>query len=185
MFYCKYITEMVDILEDIDLAIHCKLPLIRSNAVPYILFFFLFNWHWSERSFKEKYKSCKYCMWIALTISSSRQLSFVVVADVEIHFQPHFVIVGRCMLLNVHPICFSFRGAGLCKCSVCASVPPNRNPHSSTSSLQALRSEPKEKMQITYSLNKIFFFFFAGSHCFLLLDISMFCFVLCLPPPHP
>lgn len=41
MFYCKYITEMVDILEDIDLAIHCKLPLIRSNAVPDILFFYL------------------------------------------------------------------------------------------------------------------------------------------------
>lgn len=40
MFYCKYITEeKVDILEDIDLAIHCKLPLIRSNAVPDILFF--------------------------------------------------------------------------------------------------------------------------------------------------
>lgn len=39
MFYCKYITEMVEILEDVDLAIHCKLPLIRSNAVPDILFF--------------------------------------------------------------------------------------------------------------------------------------------------
>lgn len=97
---------MVDILEDIDLAIyHCKLPLILSNAVTDI-FFFLFNWHWSERCFKEKYNSCKYCMSIALTISSSRKLSFVLVPDVQIRFQPHFVIVGRCMLLNVHPVCF-------------------------------------------------------------------------------
>lgn len=54
VFYCKYIIEMVDILEDMDLAIyHCKLPLIPSNAVTDI-FFFLFNWHWSERCFKEK-----------------------------------------------------------------------------------------------------------------------------------
>lgn len=71
---------MVAILEDTDFAIYyCKLPLIPSNAVTD---FFLFNWHWSDRCFKEKYNSCKYCMSIALTISSSRQLSFVVVADV-------------------------------------------------------------------------------------------------------
>lgn len=40
-FYCKYVIDMVDILEDIDLAIyHCKLPLVLSNAVMDIFFFF-------------------------------------------------------------------------------------------------------------------------------------------------
>lgn len=41
-FYCKYVVDMVDILEDIDLAIyHCKLPLIMSNAVTDFFFFFI------------------------------------------------------------------------------------------------------------------------------------------------
>lgn len=110
VFYCKYIIEMVDILEDMDLVIyHCKLPLIPSNAVTdFFFFFYLTGIGVRDVLKKNKYNSCKYCMSIALTISSSRQLSFVVVADVEIRFQPHFLIVGRCMLLNVHPVCFRF-----------------------------------------------------------------------------
>lgn len=70
-----------------------------------------------------------------------------------------------------------FCGAGLCKCSVCASV-SHSVPSPPPTPKKSFRPRGLNRRNIdAYDVlhEKDFFFVFkAGSHCFLLLDISMF-----------
>lgn len=80
-----------------------------------------------------------------------------------------------------------FCGAGLCKCSVCASV-SHSVPSPPPTPKKSFRPRGLNRRNIdAYDVlhEKDFFFVFkAGSHCFLLLDISMFFpFFFYLPPP--
>lgn len=96
MFYCKYMVEMVNIVEDIDLAIyHCKLPL--SSAVADFFFFNLTGI--GIRDVLKKSIIPVNTVFIALSISGSRQLTFVVVADVKICSSViHKFLMRQCML---------------------------------------------------------------------------------------